>query len=695
MGTNDMSREPMLEMFLFETNQLIEQLEGIIIECEKNQQLGPEAINEIFRIMHTTKGSAAMMLFNNISEVAHSLEDLFFFVRENKNTKVEFEGLTDLVLAGIDFIKIEIDKIENFNNADGVPDGLVQRSKTYLNSMKSAYEGGSVVTPSETKKEKPMYYISQFKSNEECVAQKYKAHILFEDDCQMENVRAYMVVHNIKDIATELYFIPEDIIENNECCEFIKEEGFLICFETTLGYAKVNELINATSYLKKVELQQISVYPDEIKTLFTKPEISLEDNLDGEVSGVVEKTYNPEAIGKDADNENTAKTNKTQSILSVNISKLDMLMDLVGEIVITEAMVTKNPDLEGLEMDNFNKAARQLRKLTNELQDIVMSIRMVPISMTFHKMNRIVRDMSKKLNKEVVLEIIGEETEVDKNIIDHLSDPLMHLIRNSIDHGLEDSEDRIRLGKSEQGTITLEAKNAGGDVWIIVRDDGKGLSRDKILEKARSQGLVTKPENELSDKEIYSFILLPGFSTKDKVTEFSGRGVGMDVVKKNIDSIGGNISIESIQGLGTTILIKIPLTLAIIDGMEVGVGKAKYTIPITSIRECFKVEQRNVICDSDDNEMIMIRGQAYPVIRIHRIFKKQTEVTAIKDGIMIMVEGDSRAACLFADELLGEQQVVVKALPKYLKKVEGVAGCTILGDGSISLILDINNIIEK
>jgi len=426
----------------------------------------------------------------------------------------------------------------------------------------------------------------------------------------------------------------------------------------------------------------VEEYPPEIKALKDKNEIISE-----EIPRLIKNTTK--------EVENTTKNTKQQSIISVNISKLDMLLDLVGEIVISEAMITKNPDLDGLQLDNFNKASRQLRKLTNELQDIVMSVRMVPVSMTFHKMNRIVRDVSKKLNKEAELLIFGEETEVDKNIIDHISDPLMHLVRNCLDHGLEESDERIALGKEEIGKITLEAKNAGGDVFIIVKDDGRGLDKRKIYEKAKLQGLVTKSSDEITEKEIFSNILLPGFSTNESVTEYSGRGVGMDVVKRNIDSIGGAISIESIEGHGTTISIKIPLTLAIIDGLEVAVGISKYTIPITSIRESFKSKENEVISDSEGNEMIMIRGEAYPIYRLHRLFNIDTNITEPTDGIMVMVEDSARAACLFVDSLIGEQQVVVKALPTYIKRAKGIAGCTILGDGNISLILDVNGILDR
>ncbi|WP_029955154.1 chemotaxis protein CheA [Clostridium scatologenes] len=680
----------MLDMFLFETNQLIEQLEEIIIQCEKDKKLQEEDINEIFRIMHTIKGSSAMMMFNNISVLAHSLEDLFFFIRENKVTSIDFEKLSELVLSGIDFIKAEIDKLENFNEADGNSDTLVEGIKAHLSIMKGNEDESNEICLEKNEEDKTQYYVGSFKEEPSDIkVTKYSVCILFEEDCEMENIRAYTVWHNIKDITTEIYYFPEDIMEDNDSAEIIKKDGFLMYFATDKSRLEVEALLNQTAFVRNMEINEIDEYPEKI----TAPSFQEEDT---NVCNTEEKQKICEVEHVNNKNsENKSKTSKQQSIISVNISKLDMLMDLVGEIVISEAMVTRNPEIESLQLDSFNKAARQLRKLTNELQDIVMSIRMVPVSMTFHKMNRIVRDMSKKLNKEVELEIIGEETEVDKNIIDHLSDPLMHLIRNSVDHGLEDKETRIKNGKPEKGKITLEARGEGGDVWIVIKDDGKGMDREKILSKAKENGLLTKNPNELTDKEVFSFILLPGFSTKEKVTEFSGRGVGMDVVKKNIDSIGGSIVIDSISGEGTTIVIKIPLTLAIIDGMEIAVGKTKYTIPTTSIRESFKPSAKDVTEDCDGNEIIMIRGQCYPVLRIHRAFNIETQVNSIEDGIMVMVDGDLKSACIFADRLLGEQQVVVKALPKYIKKVKGIAGCTILGDGSISLIIDVNGILER
>ena len=273
----------------------------------------------------------------------------------------------------------------------------------------------------------------------------------------------------------------------------------------------------------------------------------------------------------------------------------------------------------------------------------------------------------------------------------------MHLIRNAIDHGIEPPAERLAKGKPSIGKITLEAKNAGSDVLIIIRDDGRGLDKMKILARAFENGLINNADREFSDKEVYSYIFLPGFSTKEKVTEFSGRGVGMDVVTQNISSIGGTVLVDSSSGHGTAITLKIPLTLAIVDGMTIRVGAARYTLPITAIRESFRPKLRDMITDPDGNEMIMVRGNCYPVLRLHRLFSVSDAVTDFSEGIMIMVESDSQAFCLFSDELIGEQQVVVKALPAYiklLKPTHGLAGCTLLGDGSISLILDVGRILQ-
>lgn len=674
------SYEPMIEIYIFETSQLVEQLEASILDIEKSGCYTPDAVNEIFRIMHTIKGSSAMMLFDNISALAHVMEDLFFFIREERPHSIDCSVLGDLILDGVDFIKVEVQKVKDGCHVDGDASALIENIKAYLLELKhnhSNHSEAKIIEQSSTEKQR--YYVSQEKVPAPCYDKSFKAIITFDEGCEMENIRAYCVVHNLKEITEQFYYIPENIIDCDESVEMIKEQGFQVFLKTDKSYEEIHEFFMQTLFLKDLELEELE---NEDNFELSKPcaETAASEFL-------IKGQYSPSQSNKDVQDGSAQ-----QSMISVSVDKLDKLMDLVGELSIAEAMVTQNPDLKGLELDNFQKAARQLRKITGELQNMVMSTRMVSLATTFHKMNRVIRDMCKKLNKEVTLELIGEDTEVDKNIIEQLSDPLMHIVRNAIDHGIEPVEERSAKGKPRAGIIRLEAKNAGSDVFIIVKDDGKGLNKDKIVERGKQNGLLQKNEDEMTDREIYSLTFLPGFSTKDAITEFSGRGVGMDVVIKNLENVGGTVSVDSVPDGGTTITMKIPLTLAIIDGMNMKVGSSRYTLPITSIKESFRPKESDLITDPDGNEMIMVRGNCYQILRLHDLYRVKTEITRLSEGILIMVEQDEKHLCIFADELIGQQQVVVKSLPAYIKKtkkIEGLAGCTLLGDGSISLILDV------
>lgn len=677
------SNDPMMDVFIYETSQQVEQLEQSVINVESEGGYSSNSINEIFRIMHTIKSSAAMMLFNNVSTVAHSTEDLFYFIRESKPHNVDSSSLCDLVLEGIDFIKLELEKIKNGDAADGDAEELIERIKEYLKVLKENNDVTNIVNKAVSNK-KQQFYISANKSVQQINKYIFKATIRFQDGCEMENIRAFTITHNLKDITEEFRHIPEDIIDNDNSSEIIKKDGFIIYIKTNKSYGDMENFFMQVAFLEQMELTQLD----------NEDEYNIIDNND--VSD--DRIELPQLSKQVSEKEVIVGSNyQNQSIISVNVQKLDKLMNLVGEMVIAEAMVTQNPDLEGLTLNNFQKAARQLRKITGELQDTVMSIRMVPLGPTFVKMNRIVRDMSKKLNKEVHLDIIGEDTEVDKNIIEHIGDPLMHIVRNAVDHGIETVDERVSKGKPKSGTITLEAKNAASEVLIIIKDDGKGLNKDKILQKAMQNELLQKSPEDMTDKEIFNLIFLPGFSTKEAVTEFSGRGVGMDVVTKNIESVGGSIHVDSIEGEGSTITLKIPLTLAIIDGMNIRVGNSRYTIPTIAIKESFRPKENEAFKDPDGNEMVMIRGKCYPILRLHELYNVQTSINNLHEGIVIIIENENKAVCLFADGLLGEQQVVVKALPNYIKcikKIRGLAGCTLLGDGSISLILDVDSLIS-
>lgn len=670
--------ESLLDIYIFETVQLIEQLEQLILSTEKSNYYSSSYINEVFRIMHTIKGSSAMMFFNNITTLAHSIEDLFYFIREEKNENLDFSNISDLMLEGIDFIKVEIEKVKNGDELDGDASSLINNINQLLSSLKNTNVFLNIVdnTTIGNVCEKNEGYFSKGKS--------FKAIITFEEGCEMENFRAIMVINNLKELTQDFCYTPEDIEDNDDSCQVIRENGFAIYFNADLSYEEVYEyLINTTILLDKLELTKLDVNDEH------NLEIELEEQKNQNEHNKVRKT--------NIEVQKETQPSSTDNIISVNITKVDNLMNLIGELIIAEAMVTQNPDIVNLQLDSFKKASRQLRKITSELQDSVMSIRMVPIANTFNKMQRIVRDMSKKLNKEVELEILGKETEVDKNIIEHISDPLMHLIRNSLDHGIEGSDERLAKGKLEPAKIILQARNSGGDVLVSVKDNGKGLNKNKILEKANANRLLKKPELEMTDKEIYNLIFQPGFSTKESVSEFSGRGVGMDVVCRNIEAIGGFVIVDSIPNEGTTTTLKIPMTLASIDGMNVRVGKSQYIIPTTIIKQFFRVVEKDIITDPNGNEMIMIRGECYPVLRLYKLYNVKTDITNISDGIVMIVETKNRNICILVDELIGERQVVVKTLPSYIRKfkhTKGITGCTLLGDGSISLILDVEQIVD-
>ncbi|NOY13191.1 MAG: chemotaxis protein CheA [Deltaproteobacteria bacterium] len=389
------------------------------------------------------------------------------------------------------------------------------------------------------------------------------------------------------------------------------------------------------------------------------------------------------------------KTPAKRQDIRVDLSKLDSLINLIGELVIGENMLIHNPDLIGLELESFNKAGQHMSKLVRELQEMAMTIRMIPVSGLFRRMIRLVHDISVKAGKKVDLVLVGEETEIDKTVIETITDPLVHLLRNSLDHGLEPPDERLATGKTEKGTVHLTASHEEGEVWVVIEDDGRGLDRDKILEKAISKGMVDGDSSEMSDKAIYNLIFAPGFSTADQVTDISGRGVGMDVVKRNLEKIKGKIDVSSTPGQGTRITLRIPLTLAIIDGMLVRVGTTTCIMPTLSILEAFRPTMEQMTITPEGDELARVRENFFPVIRLHEILEKEPASRNLPDGILIVLEYQGSRFCLFVDEIVGQQQTVIKGLSEFIGNVAGVSGCTILGDGGVSLILDVGSLVES
>lgn len=713
----EFNTDDMLGMYLFENSQLLENLQEIVLEQKDEECFDEDSINEIFRAMHTIKGSSAIMMFDDITKVAHKLEDVFYYLRESHPQNVPHLELVTHVLDVADFISEELEKIQEGEAADGDSTALIEELDKFLSSIKGESKtSGKKEVKEEKKAEDSMpkqFYIAPVASSS---SHFYRIYLEYNPEIELANVHAYKVVYDLKEVAEDLMYSPEDIITDESSAQKIIEDGFKILLQSQSSVEDLNKIIKPGYDIKKVDIYECTA--QEFQQGFDGIGSEIRIDLDSSVEEIEAKAgAEPEVKtapkapapgdfvieskapgqSKKLAKDKPKKTEKA-AFISVDISKMDQLMDLIGELVISESVVLQNPDLKvpGLKLDNFNKAAAQMAKISTDLQNVIMSMRMVPLTNTFQKMNRIVFDVSRKLGKDIDFEMIGETTEVDKNIIEHISDPLMHLVRNSVDHGIETKEERLAAGKSERGKITLSAKTESGKVWISVQDNGTGLDREKIIAKARKNGLLdyNKPDSAYSDKEVYQFITLPGFSTNEKVTEYSGRGVGMDVVVSNLQEIGGTLEIESTPGEGSTMNLKIPLTLAIIDGIVMEVGSQSFVIETGVVKEFVSVTEDMMIHDPSGVESVMIRGDCYPVRRLGEWYHLSGYKTNVEEGMMVIIEVEDRQICLFVDTLVGKQEIVVKPIPSYVKKVRGLSGCTQLGDGSIALILDPGGISE-
>lgn len=706
----------MLSVYLFENQQLLENLQNIVMEQKDADGFDEDSINEIFRTMHTIKGSSGIMMFDEITKISHKLEDVFYYIRESHPTDVPHVELVEHVLDVSDFIMGEMEKLSDGGEADGDATELVSVLDAFLKKIKGETGETAKEEQNTQKEEQPkQFYIAPETGGS---SRYYRIYLTYNPEIQMASMHAYKTVFALKKIAKDVLYSPEDILTNESVSDEIVKNGFKILVKTDATEEEIREIVQPGYDLTKVDVYECTL--QEFQLGFEAEETQIMIDLDSSVEEIEKRADDKESSGKETPKKkiapgdfviaskepgkakNLAKDRPQKkdkaSYISVDISKMDQLMDLIGELVISQSVVLQNPDLKvpGLNLDNFNKAAGQMKKISTDLQNVIMSMRMVPLTNTFQKMNRIVFEMSRKLGKDVAFEMVGDTTEVDKNIIEHISDPLMHLVRNSMDHGIETDDERKAKGKTEKAKVTLSAKTESGKVWISVSDNGKGLDRNQIMTKARQQGLLEpgRPESSYSDKEVYQFITLPGFSTNKKVTEFSGRGVGMDVVVSNLQKIGGSLEIDSVHGEGSTMNLKIPLTLAIIDGIVMNVGDSSFVIETGAVREFVHVTGDMLIHEPDGSESVMIRGACYPVIRLGEYYELSEYQKDVENGMMVLVEIEKNVICLFVDHLVGKQEIVVKPIPEYIKKVKGLSGCTQLGDGSIALILDAAGLIE-
>lgn len=663
--------EVMLDAFLFETGELLEKLDEILMSTEQEESIGTDEINEIFRTMHTIKGSAAMMGLQNMSHLAHAVEDLFYIIREDQNVSYDKPALYELLFASSDSLKGELENLSD----ESVPLTDFTELMGKIRAMAEQMKGGEKKTEGLVSGGLPQ---NLFADDEPKGMLTFK--ITYSESCAMPSARAMVLLRKLGMISEVCRTFPEDV-DADSANDEIAASGLYIKLVTDDKEAVLKILrgglnVEDVKEINKSDVRNAAPAPApkaEEKPAQTQPQ---------------EKPSSPRSAKK-----------SEQSMISVKLEKLDRLLDLVSEIVISESAVVSSPDLRntGLDLNRFNKASRELRKLTDELQDVVMSIRMVPVSTAFQKMNRVVRDMNTKLGKNVTLEFVGQQTEVDKSIIDILGDPLMHIVRNAVDHGIETPEERAAAGKTEKPTVTLSAGYDSNEVVISCTDNGAGMDSAKIMAKAKKNGILTKPESEYTEKEIFNFVVAAGFSTNEQITEYSGRGVGMDVVKKNIEKVGGKLIVDSEFGKGSTFTIRIPLSLSIVEVLSLQVGKSSLSVPVSSVMEAFSCDGEGFITDPDGNEFVYLRGKCMPLIRLSKHLDIPDAQEDVRKGIMVHCRDGGENAVLFADGIICDQQVVVKPFSPLLSHIKlkeaGLAGCSILGDGSITLILDTKEIL--
>ena len=657
----DDDQKSMLDVYLYETNQLFEQLDKILIESEKQETINKEDIHSIFRIMHTTKSSSSMMGLDGIAELMHIVEDAFVVLRDDESKLAYCKSeLFELLYDVSDFMHGELEHMKLDNYMPASPEELIHTSRTIQKKL--------MKEPNEVKQEvlpKPSQPDTRINEQDVFIRLRY------EKESSMENIRAYMIISQIIPYCEKLESIPQKLENNPDAAKFIKEFGFFIRFQST-NRKKVLEMLHRALFVESCKIIQ----RDEFMAMLNQKNKNDEDNV----------------LSKDKRNEEISS-----SVIPVQVKKLDKMQNLLGELMVAESVM-----MTRLEQDNDRELSfmfeRSFHKAFMELEEIVMSARLIPISTIVPKLNRVIRDISHKEDKKVTFVVKGEDIEIDKEIVDHLFDPLMHLLRNAIDHGIEPPEERVRINKPLQGVIKLTVENNNGEITIHVEDDGRGLDVEKIRNTAKEKGLITE-DQEYSEQEILSMIMMPGFSTKKQANEISGRGVGMDVVKNMVDQFRGNVSLSTRLHHGTRITMHLPLTLTIVESMLFMVGEHKFSIPSYNILRYFPYDIDDGTVQEDENSATFFyNGKAIPLIDLNEFFGIKKAAPATKK-IIIYIHSSQREACIVMDKIIGYQHIVDKPLPSIInidfKKATGISGCSLLGDGSICMSLNIEYLLDR
>ena len=648
--------------FFEESREGLDAMEAGLLALEDGQQ-DPEIINSVFRAAHSIKGGAGTFGFEAIAGLTHVLETLLDELRAGKRALES--AAVDAMLSSVDVLRALLREAEHGQAADPA---AVAAVKARLEAVLS----GQAVAPVAAKQE-------------EAAAE--------PEGWQIGFVPAPSLFMSGND--------PLRIIRELETLGQLQVDARM---ERLPGFEQMDPLeayiawdLGLTGRIPRSKIEDTFAWVVDdceldIQPIIAPPSLATSAPSPAqEVAAEVAAAVRPAAA---AANAPAGASHEAESSIRVSVDKVDALINLVGELVITQAMLAQNS--RGLDAGAYQQLLAGLADLdrnTRDLQESVMSIRMIPMSIVFSRFPRMLRDLANKLGKKVDMVTLGEATELDKGLVEKITDPLTHLVRNSCDHGIEMPAERLAKGKPEHGTITLSAAHQGGSIVIEVRDDGKGLSREKILSKARERGLDVS--DQMSDADVWQLIFAPGFSTADQVTDVSGRGVGMDVVKRNIAALNGTVEIDSAEGYGMKVSVRLPLTLAIMDGMSVGVSDEVYILPLSSVVESFQVNANDVSTVAQGSQLVKVRDEYMPVIALEKIFQVPRFDSSKSSNIMVVVEADGSRVALLVDELLGQHQVVVKNLESNYRKVPNVSGATILGDGTVALILDTGGLVRR
>ena len=679
------------DAFFEESLEALDAMEAALLKLDIGAP-DPELINTIFRVAHSIKGGSATFGFTEIASFTHSLETLLDELRSG--TMPVSEQVSDILLKSVDVMRAMLRAVQAKQPIDAQHVSDLQFDLEVIIARKRAAPAAPAPAPAVAAQPPPATaavprWQVRFRPYRELMTRGNDPLRMLRELNELGEVRTQVDAQSIPPLAD---IDPQDchLAWTLELTGEISEEAIHQVFDWAEGDCDLE-----IERLDLPTVQTTDAQPAPLAEPAAGPQAAPDPAPPSEAPDAPAASSAPAQRSEAPPKADAALAAHADSgSIRVSVDKIDELINTVGELVITQAMLSQlGGQFDGPQAEQLRAGLAQLERNMRELQESVMRVRMLPISFVFSRFPRMVRDLAHRLGKQIELKLTGEQTELDKTVLEKIGDPLMHLVRNCIDHGIEPPEKRIAAGKPAAGTVHLDASHRGGNIAVEVSDDGGGLDKERILAKARARGLVGANDT-LSDSEIYELIFLPGFSTAEKTTDVSGRGVGMDVVRRNVKSLGGKIEVTSETGRGSRFTITLPLTLAIVDGQSVAVGSETYIVPLISIVESMQLKNGNVSRLSGQGEVFSFRGDYLPIIRLHELFGVEPRTRALHEGLVVVAEGDGRRVGLFVDDLLGQQQVVIKSLETNYGHIEGISGATILGDGSVALILDVPGLIR-